>query len=81
MRSLTDHHQQNEAGKKINSVKSRLIAQYLLNVCDEISRKISGLVVEHTIDPALLQIIFTHNLYDVTLLEVKKSRLGAHVII
>lgn len=62
-------------------MKSGLIAQYLLNVCDEIGRKIAGLVVKHAIDPTLLQIIFTHNLYDVTLLEVEKSRLGAHVII
>ena len=75
------HIQQGRLRKTINQLEKENTARYLLNVRDEISRKISTMVVEDAIDPALLQVIFMYDFYDVTLFEVKKSGFGRHVIV
>ena len=55
--------------------------QYLLNVCDKISRKIPAVVVKDAKHPAFLQTIFMYDFDHVAFLEVKKCGLLGHMIV
>lgn len=70
-----------EEKHRITELQREETVQYLLNVCDKISWKISTMVVKNSIHPAFLQTIFRNDFDHVAFLEVKKSGFGRHMIV
>lgn len=65
----------------MTELKREGTVQYLLNVCDKISRKIPAVVVKDAKNPAFLQTVFMYDFDHVAFLEVKKCGLLGHVIV